>query len=199
MAKVSLDLIQELRNRTGVGMLDCRKALEETEGNIEKAVELLRKKGAAVAAKRSANVTDQGLVHAYIHPGARVGVLIEINCETDFVAATEDLKKFANDVCMHIAAMKPLYLSPQQVDPKFLEREIDILKAQLANSGKPEKIINQIIEGKLQKVYSDVCLLNQPFIKNDQITVDELLKELIGKIGENIKIKQFARYEIGLN
>lgn len=199
MAKVSLDLIQELRNRTGVGMLDCRKALEETEGNVEKAVELLRKKGAAVAAKRGANVTDQGLVHAYIHPGARVGVLIEINCETDFVAATEDLKKFANDICMHIAAMKPLYLSPEQVDPKFLEREIDIVKAQLASSGKPEKIINQIVEGKIQKVYSEVCLLNQPFIKNDQLTVDELLKELIGKIGENIKIKQFARYEIGVN
>ncbi|HEX2978117.1 MAG TPA: translation elongation factor Ts [Candidatus Babeliales bacterium] len=172
MAKVSLDLIQELRNRTGVGMLDCRKALEETEGNVEKAVELLRKKGAAVAAKRGANVTDQGLVHAYIHPGARVGVLIEINCETDFVAATEDLKKFANDICMHIAAMKPLYLSPEQVDPKFLEREIDIVKAQLASSGKPEKIINQIVEGKIQKVYSEVCLLNQPFIKNDQLTVD---------------------------
>ncbi|MBI2774996.1 translation elongation factor Ts [Candidatus Dependentiae bacterium] len=199
MAKVSLELIQELRNRTGVGMLDCRKALEETEGNVEKAVELLRKKGAAVAAKRGANVTDQGLVHAYIHPGARVGVLIEINCETDFVAATEDVKRFANDVCMHIAAMKPLYLSPEQVDPKFLEREIDIVKAQLASSGKPEKIINQIVEGKIQKVYSEVCLLNQPFIKNDQLTVDELLKELIGKIGENIKIKQFARYEIGVN
>ncbi len=197
MAKISIELIQQLRERTGVGMLDCKKALEETNGDIEKAVELLRKKGAAVAAKRGSNVTAEGLVHAYIHPGARVGVLIEINCETDFVARTEDLKTFANDVCMHIAAMKPLYLAPQDVDPKFLEREKDIFKQQLLDAGKPEKIVAQIVEGKVQKMYSEVCLLNQAFVKNDQLTVDELLKELIGRIGESIKIKRFARFEIG--
>jgi elongation factor Ts len=197
MAKISIELIQQLRERTGVGMLDCKKALEETNGDIEKAVEVLRKKGAAIAAKRGSNVTAEGLVHAYIHPGARVGVLIEINCETDFVARTEDLKTFANDVCMHIAAMKPLYLSPQDVDPKFLEREKDIFKQQLLDAGKPEKIVAQIVEGKVQKMYSEVCLLNQTFVKNDQLTVDELLKELIGRIGESIKIKRFARFEIG--
>lgn len=197
MAKISIELIQQLRERTGVGMLDCKKALEETNGDIEKAVELLRKKGAAVAAKRGSNVTAEGLVHAYIHPGARVGVLIEINCETDFVARTEDLKAFANDLCMHIAAMKPLYLAPQDVDPKFLEREKDIFKQQLLDAGKPEKIVAQIVEGKIQKMYSEVCLLNQTFVKNDQLTVDELLKELIGRIGESIKIKRFARFEIG--
>jgi len=197
MAKISLELIQQLRERTGVGMLDCKKALEESNGDIEQAVAILRKKGAAVAAKRSSNATAEGLVHAYIHPGAQVGVLIEINCETDFVARTDDLKKFASDVCMHIAAMKPLYLSPEEVDQKFLEHERDIFKQQLIDSGKPEKILSQIIDGKIQKLYSEICLLQQPFVKNDQLTIDELLKELIGKIGESIKIKRFARYEIG--
>ncbi|OQA36087.1 MAG: Elongation factor Ts [Candidatus Dependentiae bacterium ADurb.Bin331] len=197
MAKISIELIQQLRERTGVGMLDCKKALEETNGDIEKAVELLRKKGAAIAAKRGSNVTAEGIVHAYIHPGSRVGVLIEINCETDFVARTDDLKNFANDVCMHIAAMKPLYLSAQEVDPKFLEHEKDIFKQQLVDAGKPEKIVAQIVEGKVQKMYSEVCLLNQTFVKNDQLTIDDLLKELIGRIGENIKIKRFARFEIG--
>jgi elongation factor Ts len=197
MAKVSLELIQQLRERTGVGMLDCKKALEETNGDIEKAIELLRKKGAAVAAKRGGNVTAEGLVHAYIHPGARVGVMIEINCETDFVARTDDLKKAANDICMHIAAMKPLYLVPEEVDAKFLEHEKSIFKQQLLDSGKPEKIVSQIVEGKIQKLYSEICLLKQPFVKNDQLTIDDLLKELMGKIGENIKIKRFARFEIG--
>lgn len=197
MAKIDIDLIQKLRDRTGVGMMDCKRALQETDGDIEKAVELLRKKGAAIAEKRAGNVTAEGLVHAYIHPGARIGVMIEINCETDFVARTDDLKRFANDVCMHIAAMRPLYLSPEEVDAKFLEHERSIFKEQMKDSGKPEKIINQIVEGKLQKLYSDVCLLKQSFVKNDQLTVDDVLKELIAKIGESIKIKRFARFEIG--
>lgn len=197
MAKIDLDLIQQLRDRTGLGMMDCKKALMEADGDIEKAVELLRKKGAAIAAKRGANATAEGIVHAYIHPGSRVGVLIEVDCETDFVARTEDLKQFAADVAMHIAAAKPFYLAPEDVDPKFLEHEKIIFKEQLAASGKPEKILNQIVEGKVQKLYSEVCLMKQPFVKNDQLTIDDLLKALIAKIGENIKIRRFCRFEIG--
>jgi elongation factor Ts len=198
MAKITLELTQMLRERTGVGMMDCKKALEETGGDIEQAIEILRKKGAAIAAKRAGNATKEGLIHAYIHPGARMGVLVEINCETDFVARTEDLQKFAADVCLHIAAMKPLYLSPEEVDSKFLEHEKNILKAQLVDSGKPEKIIDQIVDGKVQKLYSEICLLKQSFVKNDQLTIEDLLKDLIAKLGENIKIRRFSRFEIGV-
>jgi len=177
--------------------MDCRKALEESGGDLEKAVELLRKKGAAVAAKRASKATAEGLVHAYIHPGAQIGVMVEINCETDFVARTEAISQFANDLCLHIAALKPLYLAPEDVDPKFLAHERDILKEQLAGSGKPEKIIDQIIDGKVNKLYSEVCLLKQSFVKNDQMTVEEVVQDLMAKTGENIKIKRFARFEIG--
>ncbi len=197
MSKVTIELIQQLRERTGVGMLDCKKALLETDGNLDAAVELLRKKGASIAAKRGSNVTAEGLVHAYIHPGSRVGVLIEINCETDFVARTDELKKFAQDVCLHIAAMKPLYLKQEQVDPTFLEGERRIFTEQLATSGKPEKIVEQIVQGKINKLFTEICLLDQPFVKNDQLTVDDALKEVIAKLGENIVIKRFSRYEIG--
>lgn len=197
MAKIDVKLIQELRDRTGLGMLDCRNALEETGGDVTKAVELLRKKGAAVALKRSGKETAQGIVYAYIHPGDQVGVLVELNCETDFVAQNEQVKQLARDLGMHIAALKPMYVSPEEVDPKFLEHEKDILKAQLANSGKPEKIVDQILEGKLQKLYSEVCLLDQQFVKNDQMTVRQVLEDLMAKTGESIKVRRFARYEIG--
>jgi elongation factor Ts len=197
MAKVDLKQVQELRELTGLGLMDCRKALEETNGDIDKAIEILRKKGTAVAAKRAANVTAQGLVHAYIHPGAQLGVLVEIDCETDFVARTEAFKQFAHDLCMHIAAVKPLYLSIEDVDPKFLEHEKEIFKEQMASSGKPAQIIDQIVEGKVKKLYSDVCLMNQVFVKNDQFTIDSLLKDLIAKTGENIRIRRFARFEVG--
>lgn len=197
MAKIDIALIQQLRERTGLGMMDCKKALEETNGDIEKAVELLRKKGAAVAAKRSDKTTSEGLVHAYIHPGSQIGVLIELNCETDFVARTEAVKEFAHSVCMHIAAMKPLYLAPEDVDPKFVEKEKEIIKEQLAQSGKTGKILDQIVEGKINKVYTDICLLEQPFIKNDKNTVRQALQEIIAKTGENIKIAKFARYQVG--
>lgn len=197
MTKISPSLIQELRARTGLGMMDCKKALEESGGDIDKAVEFLRKKGAAVAAKRADKDTTAGLVHAYIHPGANLGVLVEIDCETDFVAQTQDLKAFAQDLCLHIAALKPLYLQPSNVDPIFLEHEISILKEQLKGSGKPEKILNTIIEGKIKKLYSDICLLQQPFVKDDQKTIEDVLKELMAKTGEHIKISRFARYEIG--
>jgi elongation factor Ts len=197
MAKIDVKLIQDLRDRTGLGMMDCKKALEETDGDVGKAVELLRKKGAAVALKRSGKETAQGIVSAYIHPGDQVGVLLEINCETDFVAQNEQVKQLARDLGMHIAALKPLYLSPEEVDPKFLEHEKDILREQLANSGKPAKIVDQILEGKVQKLYSDICLLDQTFVKNDQMTVRQVIEDLIAKTGENIKIKRFARFEIG--
>jgi elongation factor Ts len=194
---IDLKLIQELRAHTGLGLMDCRKALEETNGDLEKAIELLRKKGASVAAKRSDKATMEGIITTYIHPGDRLGVMIELNCETDFVARTEDLKKLANDLCLHIAAMKPLYLSPEQVDEKFLEHERDIFKEQMAGSGKPEKIVAQIVEGKVKKLMSEICLLNQPFVKDDQMTVDEAIKALVAKTGESIKVRRFARYEIG--
>lgn len=195
---INLALVQELRNRTGLGLMDCRKALEESGGDIEKAIESLRKKGSAIAAKRASKETTEGLIHAYIHPGSQIGVMVELNCETDFVARTEATRQFAQDVCLHIAALKPLYLAPEDVDPKFLEHEKGIMHEQLANSGKPEKILQQIIEGKIQKLYADVCLLQQNFVKNDQLTVAQALEELIAKTGENVKIKRFARFEVGL-
>lgn len=197
MAKVSLELIQQLRERTGVGMMDCKKALEETDGNIEKAVELLRKKGAAVAQKRAGHATAEGLVHAYIHPGAHIGTLLQISCETDFVARTRDLAQFAQDVCMHIAAMNPLCIRPDDLDPAYIEKEKEIIREQLKMEGKPAAIVEKIIDGKMQKVYSEKCLLSQPFVKNDQVTIKELLEELIAKLGENIKIERFARFEVG--
>lgn len=195
MAEISLELIQKLRERTGIGMMDCKKALQEANGDLDKAVELLRKKGASVAEKRSGNVTAEGLVHAYIHPGSRIGVLIEINCETDFVARTEDMVKFASDICMQIAAFRPVCVTSKDVDSNLVEKEKAIYKEQLA--GKPANVIDQIIEGKLQKYFTEICLLNQPFIKNDKLTVDDVLKELIAKMGESIKIKRFTRFEIG--
>jgi elongation factor Ts len=195
MSKVTLELIQELRKLTGVGMMDCKKALQEANGDIEKAIELLRKKGASVAQKRAGNVANQGLIHAYIHPGAQVGVLLEINCETDFVARTPDMALFAQDICLQIAALKPQCIEPSGVNPEVLEKEKAIYREQL--SGKPPQIIDQIIEGKIQKFYGEICLLNQPFIKNDKLTVHDVLKDLIAKMGEKIIIRRFTRYEIG--
>ncbi len=197
MAKIDKDLVQRLRDITGLGLMDCKKALEDTDGDIEKSIDLLRKKGAAVATKRSDKITAQGLIHAYIHPGSQIGVLIEINCETDFVARTDDMVKLAQDLCLHIAAMKPLYLSVENVDQAFLERERDIIKEQIAGSGKPEKIVEQIIDGKINKVYSDICLLNQQFVKDDQLTITDLLNHVMAKTGESVKIKRFVRFEIG--
>ena len=197
MAKTDMKLVKQLREITGLGMMDCKKALEEAGGDVQKAVDLLRKKGAAVAAKRADKATAEGIVHTYIHPGSQVGVMIELNCETDFVARTEEIKNFAHDICLHIAAIKPLYLNPEDVDPKFLEHEKEIMKEQLVDAGKPEKMINQIVEGKVKKLYSDICLMKQQFVKNDQMTIEEVLKELIGKTGENIKIRRFARFQVG--
>ncbi len=196
MSKVNLADIQKLREITGMGMMDCKKALEESNGDIDQAIDGLRKKGAAVAAKRGGNETAQGIVHAYIHPGATVGVLVEVNCETDFVARNEDFKKFAQDICMHIAALKPLYLSPEEVDANWLAKEKEIITEQLKNEGKKAEFIDKILEGKIQKALAEVCLLQQKFVKSDKLSVEQVLQELIGKMGESIKIKKFARYEI---
>ncbi len=199
MSKISLDDIQKLREMTSMGMMDCKKALTEAEGNFEKAIELLRKRGAAVAAKRGDNETAQGIVHAYIHPGSTVGVLVEINCETDFVARNDEFKKFAQDVCMHIAAMKPLYISSADVDQAWVAKEKDVIIAQIKHDGKTkEEFIEKVLEGRMQKVLGEVCLLDQKFVKNDKLTTQQVMQELIGKMGESIKIRRFARYEIGL-
>ena len=197
MAKVSLELIQKLRDQTSMGMMDCKKALEESGGDMEKAIVLLRKKGAKVAAKRGDNQTGAGLVHSYIHPGGTIGVLIELNCETDFVARNDAFKEFAAGLGLHIAAMNPLYLSPEEVDTNFLDKEKTLMKEQLEEQGKKGDFIDKIVEGKVQKLYGDICLLQQKFVKNDKLTVDQVLKEIIGKVGENIKIRRFARYQIG--
>ncbi len=196
MSKVDLDLIQQLRTRTGVGMMDCKKALQETNGDIERAVDLLRKKGALIASKRSGHETSEGLIHAYIHPGSQIGVLVQINCETDFVARTEDMKRFATDVCMHIAAQNPLFVTRDAVDAAYVERERSIFREQLLSSGKNEAMVASIVEAKINKMLGEVCLLDQPFVKNDQITINGLLQELIAKMGESIKIVRFARFDI---
>lgn len=197
MVKIDKALLQELRDHTGMGLMDCRKALEETAGDFDQALELLRKKGAAVAAKRADKETGEGIIHAYIHPGSRLGVLIEINCETDFVANTDSVRQFAQDLCLQIAANKAMYVSPDQVDANFLEHEKNFFKEQMADSGKPEKIIEQVVEGKIKKLYSDICLLEQTFIKNDQFTVKQILEDLIAKTGESIRIRRFSRFELG--
>jgi elongation factor Ts len=197
MSKTSLESIQKLRKMTGLGMLDCKKALDQTDGDIEKAIEELRKKGAAIASKRADKDTAQGMVISYIHPGSQAGVLIELNCETDFVARTEDVAQFGKDVAMHIVAMKPLYLSPEQVEQSYLDKEREIAREQLINEGKPTAMIDKILEGKMSRIFSEVCLLQQAFIKDDKKTIQEKLEELIAKTGENIRIKRFAHFEIG--
>ncbi len=197
MSKVSLAAIQELRQITGLGMLDCKNALEATGSDIEKAIEELRKKGTSIAGKRAGNATTEGIVVSYIHPGDQTGVLVELNCETDFVARTAATKTFAYDIAMHIAALKPLFLSPEDVDSAFLAKEEEIAREVLKNEGKPAAMIDKIVEGKMKKIYSEVCLTKQIFIKDDKKTIEELLKELIARTGENIKIKRFARFEVG--
>jgi elongation factor Ts len=195
MAQITVELLQKLRQLTGAGLLDCKRALEEANGDIDEAIKILRKKGAIVAQKRAGNVTAEGVVQAYIHPGSRIGVLVEVNCETDFVARTTEMDRFATDICVQIAAFRPVCITAKDVDPVVLEKEKALYREQLA--GKPAEVIDQLIEGKLQKYYAEICLMNQPFIKNDAVTVDDVLKDLIAKVGENIKIKRFARFEIG--
>ncbi|MDF2924691.1 MAG: translation elongation factor Ts [Paenibacillaceae bacterium] len=194
---VSASAVKELREKTGAGMLDCKKALDETDGNIEKAIEFLREKGLAAAAKKGGRIATEGVCESYIHAGGRIGVLVEINCETDFVGKTEQFREFARDIAMQIAAANPRYVRREEVPTEELEKEKEILRAQALNEGKPEKIVDKMVEGRINKYYEEFCLLEQPFIKDQDKTVETLLKEKISTIGENISIRRFARYELG--
>ncbi len=194
---VSTELIKELRERTGVGIMDCKKALIECDGDIEKAIEYLRKKGIATAQKRGAREAKEGQIHAYIHPGGKIGVLVEVNCETDFTARTEDFKNFVKDIAMQIAAQNPIAIRKEDIPPEVIEKEKEIYASQAREEGKPEKVIERIVEGKLKRFFTEACLLEQPFIKNTDITVQDLLNELIAKTGENIIIRRFVRYQLG--
>ena len=197
MADITAQMVKELRAATGSGIMDCKKVLAEADGNMDKAIDLLRKKGLAKAAKRAGRSTSEGIIYSYIHTGAKLGVLLEVNCESDFVAKTEDFENFAKDIAMHIAAANPAGLVPEDVDQSVIEKEREIYRAQMIEEGKPENIIDKIVDGKVEKFYKEVCLLSQQYIKDPQKTIEDVLKETIGKIGENIQIKRFARFQIG--
>ena len=194
---ISAKEVKALRESTGAGMMDCKKALTEANGDVEKAVELLRKKGMAAAAKRAGRATSEGLVHSYIHGNGKVGVLIELNCETDFVAKTDDFAELAKDLCMQIAAVSPKYVSRESVPAEVIEKEMKLYKEQALESGKPEKIVEKIAEGKLEKFYSEVCLVDMPFVKEDKKKVSERVKDAVAKLGENISISRFSRFQVG--
>ncbi|WP_299229049.1 translation elongation factor Ts [Sulfurihydrogenibium sp.] len=194
---VDAKLVKTLREMTGAGMLECKSALEEANGDLELAVEILRKKGVAKAAKKAGRETKEGLIHAYIHAGGRIGVLLELNCETDFVARNELFKELANEIALQIAAMKPQYVKREDVPREVVEKEGEIAREAAIAEGKPAHIAEKIAEGKLEKFYKEVCLYEQPYIKDDKKTVEELIKEYIAKIGENIQVRRFCRYELG--
>ncbi len=195
--EITASMVKELREKTGAGMMDCKRALQETEGDLEQAVQYLRKKGIASAAKKAGRETRQGLVEAYIHPGSQVGVLVEVNCETDFVARTDEFKTFVRDVAMHIAASNPLVVQAEDLDDSILEAEREIYRAQGESEGKPPEIVEKIVEGRIAKFKKEVALLDQPFVKNPDETVGDLLKSKIGSLGENMAIRRFARFQIG--
>jgi elongation factor Ts len=195
MAAITASMVAELRAKTGAGLLDCKKALDEAQGILDQAETILRKKGVASAAKKAGRSTSDGLVESYIHVGGKVGVLVEVNCETDFVAKTDDFKGFCRDVCLQIAAANPSYVRREEVPEADLAKERDIAGAQLA--GKPPAAVQKIVEGKLEKYYSQVCLLDQPFVKNPDKMIKDVLTELIAKMGENMQIRRFARFQLG--
>lgn len=197
MADLNINAIKELRTKTGAGMMDCKKALQESGGDIDKAITWLRENGAVQAAKKSDRVAAEGLVHAYIHGGGRVGVLIEVNIETDFAAKNEDFVQFVNDCAMQVAAMAPRWVSREDVNQEDLDKEREIIRNTALHEGKPEAIVDKIVEGKLGKFYEENCLLDMPFVKDDSKTVGELQQELIAKIGENIRVRRFTRYALG--
>lgn len=195
--EISAKLVKELREATNCGMMDCKKALAECGGDMEKAVEYLRKKGIASAAKKEGRATSQGIVGSYIHMGGKVGVLVEVACETDFVARTDTFQEFVHNVAMHIAAARPLAVTRDEVDASLVEKEKEIYAAQMREQGKPEAMIEKIVVGKVDKYYSDVVLLEQKYVKDPDLTVEDYLKSIIGALGENMQIKRFARFEIG--
>jgi elongation factor Ts len=197
MVVISSELVKKLRDKTGAGMMDCKRALEESSGDLGLATEYLRKKGAAVAAKRAEKEANQGVVEAYIHAGGRIGAMVELNCETDFVAKTDEFKQLAHDIAMQIAAMSPSYVSKEDVDDPTLQKELEIYKAQAVNEGKLPEIAEKIAQGRLEKFYQEVCLLEQSFIKDSGKTIKDLLSDATGKVGERIGVRRFERYHLG--
>ncbi len=197
MADITAAMVKELRDKSGAGMMDCKKALQESDGDLEKSVALLRKKGIAAAEKRANRAANEGRIESYIHPGSKLGVIVEVNCETDFVAKTDDYQKFSRDIAMHVAASAPRFVKREEVDQESIDKEMEIYKDQAKNQGKPEAIIEKIAAGKLDKFYSEVCLMEQPFVKDPNITIKDLLTDTIAKLGENITISRFSRLKIG--
>jgi elongation factor Ts len=197
MAEITAAIVKELRDKTGAGMMDCKKALTENNGDMEAAIEFLRKKGIASAAKRADRAANEGRVDVYIHPGNKIGVLIEINCETDFVANTDDFKQLTHDIAMHIAAAAPQYLTREEVPADVINHEIEIYKDQARQQGKPDQILEKIATGKLDKFYSEICLMEQAYVRDPDKTIQGLMTEVIAKLGENMTIRRFTRYKIG--
>lgn len=197
MAEISAAQVKELRERTGAGMMDCKKALAQCDGDVEKAIDFLREKGLAAAAKKEGRIAAEGVVEAYIHGAGRIGVLVEVNCETDFVAVGDEFKGFVKDIAMQIAAAKPLYVNKEDVPQADLDHERDILRAQALNEGKPEKIVDKMVEGRIEKYYKEVCLMEQAFVKDSDKSIRDLVLEKTAKIGERIVIRRFARFELG--
>lgn len=194
---ITAENVKELREKTGAGMMDCKKALTETDGNLEKAIAYLREKGLAAASKKSGRIAAEGAVGSYIHMGGKIGVIVEVNCETDFVAKNDDFQSFVKDIAMHIAAANPSYLAKADVPVEVIENEKTILKNQAINEGKPENIAEKMVEGRISKMYKEICLLEQSYVKNPDITIADYVKEKISTIGENIVIRRFVRYQMG--
>ncbi|HNY92464.1 MAG TPA: translation elongation factor Ts [bacterium] len=194
---ITASLVNDLRNKTGAGMMDCKKALEQTGGDIEKAIEYLRKRGVQQAEKKVGRSANQGIIQSYIHPGSRLGVLVEINCETDFVARTPDFQEFAKDIAMQIAAANPLVVDRSELDQQKIDKELEIYRDQAREQGKPEAILDKIAQGKLEKYYQEVCLLEQSFVKDPNKTIRDLLNEKIAKLGENMILRRFVRFQLG--
>ena len=197
MATITAAMVKDLREATGTGMMDCKKALAATDGDKQKAIDFLREKGMAAAAKKDSRIAAEGAVVSYIHGDGRIGVLVEINCETDFVAKTDDFKAFAHDIAMQIAAANPACVRREEVDPAKLDHEREVLRKQALEEGKPEKIVEKMVEGRIQKYYKEVCLMEQPFVKDPDKSIEDIVKEKIAKIGEKISIRRFVRYQLG--
>ncbi len=195
---ITSQMVKDLRDKTGAGMMDCKKALSENAGDMEKAIDFLRQKGLAVAAKRAGRATSEGVIETYIHAGGKLGVMVELNCETDFVAKTDDFREFARDVAMHVAAANPVSLSREDVPADIVERERQIYVQQALDSGKPANIVEKMVVGKIDRYLSEICLLEQQFVKNPEKSIQDMLTELVGKMGENVSIRRFVRYQVGV-
>ena len=195
--EISASMVKQLREKTGAPMMNCKKALVESNGDIEKAVTYLREKNLVTVSKKAGRETTEGIISSYIHPGSKLGVMLELNCETDFVAQNDDFKELSKNIVMHIAALSPLYTTKEDVDPDIIEKEKEIYITQAKNSGKPEKVWDKIVTGRMEKFFSEVCLMEQTYIKDDKLTITDVINELISKLGENISIKRFIRYQLG--